>query len=150
MSNRALPEATLKEIVKQLFKYKKDNKLRMVEVADRIGVKDSTMYNWKNGTGYPTIRSIIGMQKAGVIDVSIPEAIRNKAVMNEIVRQDDKNKVPRAYNKRVSVPDVLRNQIKLMLDNYVDMLAQPKTFSEFREEQSVFIDKLVYTCKQGS
>jgi len=89
------------------------------------------------------------MVEAGITQVRLPDVVQKQAVAKVLAKVDDGNKVPRAYRKRIDMPSIVNNQIKLLIDDYVDELNTPRTFNEFKTNRDEFITKLYYTCKQG-
>ena len=90
------------------------------------------------------------MRELGIVrDVLVNNEVQQSAVKDALVTIDKTNKVPRKYRKRVMMPDIISNQIKLILDDYVDVLNTSMPYMEFINKRSEIIDKLFYTCKQG-
>ena len=141
----------LKEhIVQSLRKYKKDNKLSNLKLSRMIGCSNWTVTTWLKGRYMPREEMVRKMRELGIVrDVLVNNEVQQSAVKDALVTIDKTNKVPRKYRKRVMMPDIISNQIKLILDDYVDVLNTSMPYMEFINKRSEIIDKLFYTCKQG-
>lgn len=149
MSFPIRPKALVDKVIVDLKKYKAENKLNDSDLARKIGVSAWTVERWISGEHSPQAKYIMKMGECGITTVKLPEEVRKKAITSVLVNIDKGNMIPRRYRKRVSMPDIVRNQIKLLIDEYVDGLSQARTFSEFSESRDEFINRLYYTCQQG-
>lgn len=138
-----------KQVVKDLQKYKDDNKCGDGRIAQLIGATHSNVQRWITGGGLPSPLSIQRCYDAKLTKVRLPEVIKQQAITTVLENVDSDNKVPRMYRKRVSVPPIIGNQIKLLIDDYMVELEQPKTWIEFTNARDELIRKVYYLCRQG-
>ncbi len=144
-----VPEEIAKQVVSDVRQYKEENKLSDYKLSKTARIGMSTIQKWWAGTSLPRLSSVARLVDAGMTSVKLPEIAQGNAVKKVLTDIDDKNKPTRSYRKRVFIPDIVQNQIKLLIDDYVDGLDSPKTFNEFKTTREEFITKLYYTCRQG-
>ena len=138
-----------KQVVQDLHKYKVDNKCGDGRIAQLIGATHSNVQRWITGGGLPSPLNIQRCYDAELTKVRLPEVIQRQSITTVLENVDDDNKVPRMYRKRVSVPPIIANQIKLLIDDHLSSLNEPKTYSHFNDERDELIRKVYYLCRQG-
>ena len=138
-----------KQVVKDLQKYKDNNKCGDGRIAQLIGATHSNVQRWITGGGLPSPLSMQRCYDAKLTKVRLPEVIKQQAITTVLENVDSDNKVPRMYRKRVSVPPIISNQIKLLIDDYMVELEQPKTWIDFTNARDELIRKVYYLCRQG-
>ena len=139
------------KVIEDLRNYKEVNKVSNNNLSRMIGVSGDSVKGWLSGQYKPRDKFIVNMFNLG-ITAHKPRGVRQQEKVSEVLNSiDAKNSVEkRKYTKRVLTPDIVKNQIKLLLDDYIDGLDTPMTYSELKQQRSEFIDKLCYTCKQGA
>lgn len=138
-----------KQVVKDLQKYKDDNKCGDGRIAQLIGATHSNVQRWITGGGLPSPLSMQRCYDAKLTKVRLPEVIKQQAITTVLESVDSDNKIPRMYKKRVSVPPIIANQIKLIIDDHLSSLDQPKTYAHFSDDRDELIRKVYYLCRQG-
>ena len=137
-------------IVNAIKQYMADNKVTTHGLAKMLNCSPSTVYTWTNGKYAPRGKLLKLLVKKGVLSgVSTREAVQSEAVTKALVNIDEGNKVPRTYKRRIAMPTLVTNQLKLILEDYIGALGEPRTYAEFNELRDETINKLYYTCKQG-
>ena len=131
--------------------YQKRHNLSRAQIGKELKVSPYTISTWKKGKHRPRGKALVRLVKAGIVwdDDEAKEQLRSLALNKKFEEQDNKNKLPRAYNRRVVVANALHTQISNMLDEYVNQMAQPNTWDGFSELKTHFIKELVYVCEQG-
>jgi transcriptional regulator with XRE-family HTH domain len=144
-----IPQSITDKVQKDILAYKQEHKLSDAQLADKVGVFQGQISKWRTGDSRPLIKSIARLVKAGVVDIDIAELRRQNAVTTTLTTIDNGNRVPRPYKKRVQVPSIISNQIKLLIDEHINELEQPKTYAQFNEDREELIRKVYYLCRQG-
>jgi len=144
-----VPRVLGQRVIADIRAYKTKHDIGMKKLAKVIGISHSVIFKWFQGQCFPTKTSIAKIVKAGVSDVVLPEQLREKAIEKVLVSVDDKNKVPRKYTRRVSVPDVVRREVAYLLDVYASEQKDSKTWAEHCADRDNTILKLISVCKQG-
>jgi transcriptional regulator with XRE-family HTH domain len=143
-----LPKSITDKVRNDIIAYKQEHGLSDEALAQKVGVFQGQISKWRTGDSRPLTKSIEKLVKAGVTDIKLPELLRSQAVQTKLIHADDGNRIPRVYKKRVHVPPIVANQIKLLIGDYMAQLEQPKTYSEFQEQEQEFIRKVYYLCNQ--
>ena len=146
-------DSHMQEIVEKvrqdIIEYEKEHGMSDGAMGKLVGVFQGQISKWRKGDSRPMPKSIERLIQAGITDVKLPELIQQRAITTILENVDSGNKVPRAYSKRVSVLPIISNQVKLLLDDYMWQLQEPKTYAQFQEAQQEFIRKVYYLCRQG-
>ena len=146
---KKLSDATRMKVINDLVEYKTKNNLTNLDIAKKINGHEGQISKWLNGGYRPTTASIKRLISIGATDVKIPEELRANAIKKVLTRIDNKNKVPRRYNKRVDMPDIVRCEVNVILDHYIRGLGEKKSLTEHMLSRDETIQKLYYTIKQG-
>ena len=149
VKNPVVPVSVAKKIVHDLIDYKKKSSLSDWALSRELGVSLGTMQTWISGKYLPRPKGLQKIIDAKMSAMQLPESVRQKAIAQTLSTIDDANKIPRKYRKRIAIPDIISNQLKLLIDDYISGLEKPKTYSEFNVTRDDFINKMYYTCQQG-
>ena len=144
-----VPQSIALRVLDDIREYKKKHDLSIDKLKVVLECTHTTATSWLSGKSSPRLSAIKTMIDKGVTDVELPEDLRQKAIESKLREADRGNRIPRTYRKRISIPDIVNNQLKLLIDDYVEGLSVPRTFDEFKDNRNEFIGKLFYTCKQG-
>jgi hypothetical protein len=147
----SIPKSLRYKALNDLRAYKKEHKLSHWALAKKIGVTLGSIQSWCDEKKQVKLQSsaIMKLIEAGVTTVKLPEQARNEALSRIMQQKDKQNKVPRKYTRRVEVPNLVRDKIKIELDGYVQSLKEQRTWEEHEAERTAFIDKLVFLARQG-
>lgn len=145
----AIPLNVSLQVIEDLKKYYKDNNITQPALARLIGVSPCAVKSWLNGEYKPQAKAITAMYDKGITKVRLPSEIQKRAVEKVLIGIDEGNRAKRPYRKRLMMPDIVANQIKLLIDDYIEALDTPSTYTEFKAQRTEFISKLYNVCKQG-
>ena len=149
VKNPIVPLSIAKKIVHDHMDYKREKKLSDWALCREVGVSCGTMQGWVNNGHIPRAKGLQKIIDSGASSMRLPDKARADAITATLVKIDDSNKIPRRYKKRIDIPDIVSNQLKLIIDDYISDLETPKTYNEFSVSRSDFINKMYYTCRQG-
>lgn len=144
-----VPESIIKKAVADLVAYKAKHKLSEWALGKKLGTNSATIRQWGSGKVKLTSLTVTKLIDAGITDVKLPEQVRQDAIASILRNKDKHNHVPRAYRKHVAVPEIIGNQMKLILDEYVKGLKDSRTWEEHEEQRNTMIGKLFHLAKQG-
>lgn len=147
--HRQVPLEIALRVIEDLRKYKVQYKLSNTKLAKMVGCCAWSLTGWLQGRYKPRPASIKALVKAGITSVKLSDDVQKEAVSKVLGDIDKGNMIPRPYVRKVSMPTLVSNQLKLLIDDYVEGLKTPRTHDEYVVSRQEFINKMYFTCKQG-